>query len=148
MPRHCCCCTPSRSGGAPLLALLVIGAVVVAASWTAIAHVMMIILVTACVVAGVAVIGLAAAAVMRFRALAHEPQFIAKPVVPARPLPAARRPRVLAAEGARVFDGRTARPAVALPPVEQHLHLHWHAASPPEPVEVVRPSRRLPPADR
>jgi hypothetical protein len=133
MPRCPAHCPPHNSG--PLLpAAIIAGACAVAATWTVIVHVLTILVITFGVVAGLGSVGLAVAVVLRLRGLTRRPQ------APARPLAAlAEGPwAVRAAAGQRQITASRAQAAghqqarepghSPTPAIEQHWHLHLHAA--------------------
>ena len=133
MPRCPAHCPPHNSG--PLLpAAIIVGACAVAATWTVIVHVLTILVITFGVVAGLGAFGLAVAVVLRLRGLTRGPQ------APARPLASlAAGPWAVRAAGQRQITASRAQAAgyqqarepghSPTPAIEQHWHLHLHAAS-------------------
>ena len=137
MPRCSTHCPPPRSSGALLLAVIVAGVVIVAARGTAIVHVLTILGIAAGIIAGLAIAGLATAAVLRLRSQSREPR-PASPDLRARP-PASRTIPATPATQPALTSGR-GRAAIGrqddrgsgrypVPATEQHLHLHLHGAS-------------------
>jgi hypothetical protein len=133
MPRYPTHCPPRNSG--PLLPAAIIACVfAVAATWTVIVHVLTILVITLGIMAGLAVTGLAAIAVIRLRGLARGLW------APARNLQApAGAPRTIrtASAGQRQITGGHAPGIDSLqsresahcpaPAIEQHWHLHLHS---------------------
>ena len=134
MPRCPAHCPPHNSG--PLLpAAIIAGACAVAAAWTVIVHVLTILVITVGVVAGLGAAGLAAAVVLRWRGLTRRPQAPARTLAPLAAGPwavrAAASQRQITTSRAPAAGHQQARapghsPA---PAIEQHWHLHLHAAS-------------------
>lgn len=103
-PAHC----PPRNSGPLLPAAIIAGACTVAATWTVIVHVLTILVITFGVVAGLGAVGLAAAVVLRLRALTRTPQ---APARTPRPWP-----RAMGRPGRRsAADHRQPRPGSRLP---------------------------------
>jgi hypothetical protein len=153
VPRCSTHCPPPRNGGAVLLAVIVAGVVIVAAGRTAIAHVLTIVVVAAGIVAGVAIAGLATAAVLHLRSKSRGRR-PTSPELQARP-PASRTIRATPATQAALTSG-PGRAATGrhedrgsghyrAPATEQHLHLHLHGASTQELAHLLSPPH--PPRD-
>ena len=139
MPRCPAHCPPPTSGPA-LPAAIIAGVFAIAATWTVIVHILTILVITLGVVAGLGVAGLAAIILTRLRDTARQPPapggtLQARAGAP-RPIRAAGvdRRQITTSQAPTVGyqQGRESghRPA---PAIEQHWHLHLHAASEVQP---------------
>src|SRR5215469_9868251 len=151
MPRCSTHCPPRKSSSSLVpVALVVASAVALAANWTAIVHVITILLATAGIVAGLTIAGLTTAVIMRLRRKTREP-WMTGPVIRAstQTRPAMRRvavsQRTIPSGNARAIEGPHDYQTVpmTMPAAERHLHLHWHDAKPPELSQLLNRPRGL-----